>query len=142
MTIHRAIHEHWSGYRPLVALVPPERVFTGLPPIRDASQEPIAFPYVSLTSEGITETTRTSSGTLICVERIRITVFTQSYDEGRRIAAAIGDYFGGREFDWPRGRVLDIRRAGRNDSEDPNDGVWRIACDFLIRFTDTSGSRF
>ncbi len=142
MTIHRAIHEQWSGHRPLAVLVPPERVYTGLPPIRDASRQPIAVPYVSLTSEGVIEATRTSSGTAITVERIRFAVFTRSYDEGRQIAAAIGDYFNRREFDWPRGRVLDIRPAGRSESEDPSDGVWRIACEILIRFTDTSGSRF
>jgi hypothetical protein len=142
MTIHRAIHEHWSSYRPLAALVPPEQVYTGLPPIRDAARQPISFPYISLTSEGQSETTHTSSGTMISVEQIRFAVFTKSYDEGRRIAAAIDDYFNRREFNWPRGRVLDIRPAGRSESEDPSDGVWRIASDFLIRFTDTSGSRF
>ena len=33
MSAERAIHEHWSGYRPLVDLVPAERIYTGLPPI-------------------------------------------------------------------------------------------------------------
>ena len=71
MTIERAIHEQWAGNRPLSALVPPERLYTGLPPIRDAAQQPIGFPYVALAVEGESFVTRTSSGTLLTTERIR-----------------------------------------------------------------------
>ncbi|HKD36298.1 MAG TPA: DUF3168 domain-containing protein, partial [Pirellulales bacterium] len=127
MSIERAIHEHWASYGPLAALVPPDRVYTGLPPIRDASRDPIAPPYVTVTSEGETGHTRTSSGTAILITRIRFAAYSRSYEEASQIADAIGDYFAGREFAWSRGRVLDVRPAGRNESEDPSDGVWRIA---------------
>jgi hypothetical protein len=141
MSIERAIHEHWTSYGPLSALVPPDRVYTGLPPIRDENREPIPPPYVAITSEGETALTRTSSGTAIRVERIRFSIYSRSYDEARQIDATIGDYFAGREFAWLRGRVLDVRPAGRSESEDPSDGVWRVARDFLFRLTDTGGSK-
>ncbi len=134
-------HEQWAGNRPLAALVPPERLFTGLPPIRDAAQRPIGFPYVSLTAEGESFVTRTSSGMLLTIERIRFSIYTRDYDEGRQIAQAISDCFNRRDFAWSRGRVLDIRPGDRLETEDPEDGVWRIARDFQFRFSTISGSR-
>ncbi|HEV3417595.1 MAG TPA: hypothetical protein VG056_12300 [Pirellulales bacterium] len=141
MTAERAIHDCWSGYRPLSALVPPERVYTGLPPLRDAMQHPITFPYVSLSALADADLTRTSSGTMFTTERIRFSIYTRDYDEGRHIDQAICDCFNRREFLWSRGRVLDMKPGDRTESEDPEDGVWRIARDFQIRLTDTSGSK-
>ena len=121
--------------------MPPERLYTGLPPIRDAAQQPIGFPYVALTTEGETSISRTSSGTLLTTERIRFSIYTQDYDEGRQIAQAISDCFNRRDFAWSLGRVLDIRPGDRLENEDPEDGVWRIARDFHFRFSTISGSR-
>ncbi len=141
MTIERAIHEHWSGWRPLTALVPPERIYTGLPPICDAAGETLTFPYVSIAAEQQDRQTRTSSGTTLAVERIRFSIYGQSYDAARRIDRAICEYFDRRDFAWSEGRVLDMQPAGRTESESPDDGVWLVARDFLVRFSDTFGSQ-
>ena len=140
MTIELAIHEQWSGYRPLAALVPPERLYTGLPPIRDAAGKPVTFPYVSIAAEADAKPTRTSSGTLLSSERIRFSIHAKTYDEARRIDRTLCDYFNRRDFASPGGRVLDMKPAGRSDSEDATDGVWRIDRDFLIRHSETRGS--
>ncbi len=140
MTIERAIHEQWSGYRPLAALVPMERLYTGLPPIRDAAGKAVTFPYVAIAAHEVAKQTRTSSGTLLSIERIRFSIYSKNYDEARRIDRTLCDYFNRRDFAWPGGRVLDMKAAGRSESEDPTDGVWRIDRDFLIRHSDTRGS--
>ena len=84
MSAERAIHEHWSGYRPLVNLVPPQQIYTGLPPIRDAGESPLQFPYVSLTVQGESRIERSSSGTVYSTELVRFSVFSESYEEARR----------------------------------------------------------
>jgi hypothetical protein len=140
MTIERAIHDHWSDYRSLAALVPAERIYTGLPPIRDAAQQPVTFPYVSLSVQGNADATRTSSGTLLSTELVRFAIYTKDYDEGRQIDEAICDCFNRSDFAWSRGRVLDMKPGDRAETEDPSDGVWRIAREFHIRLSDTSGS--
>ncbi len=63
MTLLRAIHERLSGYRPLTDLAPPDRVYTGLPPLRDAAGRTIAMPYVSVSTQQTSLAARTSSGT-------------------------------------------------------------------------------
>ncbi len=141
MTIEKAIHDQWSMSRSLTALVPPERLYTGLPPIRDADGDAVTFPYVSLAVAGDAELTRTSSATTLSTERIRFSIYTTSYDEGREIDQTLCDAFNRRTFAWARGRVLDMRPGDRAESEDPQDGVWRITRDFDVRFSDTSGSR-
>jgi hypothetical protein len=138
MSAERAIHEHWSGYRPLANLVPPEQIYTGLPPIRDAAESPLVFPYVSLTVQGESQIERSSSGTLFSTELIRFSIFSASYEEARRIEAAICRYFNRRDFSWTGGRVLDMRPDNRVERENADDGVWMVARDFHVRITDTS----
>jgi hypothetical protein len=78
MTAERAIHEHWSLYRPLASLVPPDQIYTGLPPIRQADGSPLEFPYVSLTVRGESRIQRTTSGTVLSTQRLRFAVFSRS----------------------------------------------------------------
>ena len=137
MSAERAIHEHWSGYRPLVDLVPIEQIYTGLPPIRGADEAPLQFPYVSLAVEGESQIERSSSGTLFSTELVRFAVFSASYEEARRIERAICRYFNRRDFAWTGGRVLDMRPDSRIERESDDDGVWLVARDFHVRITDT-----
>jgi len=138
MSAERAIHEHWSSYRPLVDLVPPERIYTGLPPIRAADESPLQFPYVSLAVQGESQIERSSSGTLFSTETVRFSVFSASYEEARRIESTICRYFNRRDFSWTGGRVLDMRPDNRIERESEDDGVWMVARDFHVRITDTS----
>ncbi len=138
MSAERAIHEHWSGYRPLVNLVPPERTYTGLPPIRNAEQSPIQLPYVSLTVESESQIERSSSGTTFSSEQIRFSIFSASYEEARRIEAIVFRYFNRRGFSWSDGQVLDMRPGNRTERESEDDGVWMIARDFEVRLMQTS----
>jgi len=137
MSVAKVIHEYWSLHGQLAGLVPPERIYTGLPPIRGADGSPLAFPYVSLTFQEQTQIERTSSGATLSAERLRFAVYSRSYEVARRIAAAIAANFNRREFAWPGGRVLDMRPSGRTETEDAGDGVWLIAVDFQIRVAET-----
>ncbi len=137
MSVTQAIHEFWTLHGQLSALVPPERIYTGLPPIRQADGSPLVFPYVSLTCGKQTAIERTSSGTTLRSESVRFTVYSRSYDAAQRIARAITASFNRRALAWSGGRVLDMRPAGREESEDASDGVWRIAVDFLIRVAES-----
>jgi hypothetical protein len=140
MTLIQSIHEQWSGYRPLAALIPPQRLYTGLPPIRDANGQTIAPPYVSISLVGEAEQTRTSSGTTLRTERVRFSIYAKSYDEGRRIGQAICDFFNRRDFAFAGGQALDMRSADRTEEENADDGVWRITQDFTVLILDKRGS--
>ena len=142
MSAERAIHEHWSGYRPLVDLVPAVRIYTGLPPIRAADESPLQFPYVSLTLQSESEIQRSSSGTLFSTELVRFSVFSASYEEARRTESAICRYFNRRDFAWSDGRVLDMRPDNRLEKENEDDGVWVVARDFHVRITNISARSF
>ncbi len=138
MSAERAIHEHWSLYRPLASLVPPEQIYTGLPPIRRTDGSPLKFPYVSLTVRGESRVERTASGTVLSIQRLRFAVFSRSYELARMIDRRIAAYFNRRDFVWSGGSVLDMRPDDRSESEDANDGVWMVARDFQVRVADTS----
>jgi hypothetical protein len=141
MTAERALHEHWSSYRPLAEMVPANRVYTGLPPIRDDAEMPLTFPYVSLTVRGESVVERTSQGNIITAEMLRFSTFSRDYDEARKVAQAIGDYFNRKDFPWSRGRVLDIRPTNRLEEQDAEDGVWTVARDFIVQTVDTTGAK-
>lgn len=138
MSAERAIHEHWSGYRPLANLVPADRIYTGLPPIRDVDQSPVQLPYVSLTVESESQIERSSSGTMFSNEQIRFSVFSASYEQARQIEATLCRYFNRRDFAWSGGQVLDMRPGNRIERENEDDGVWMIARDFEVRMMHAS----
>ncbi|HEX4000643.1 MAG TPA: hypothetical protein VHX65_18995 [Pirellulales bacterium] len=133
MSAERAIHEHWSGYRPLLNLVPIEQLYTGLAPIRDAAELPVRFPYVCMSVQGESQLERSSSGTTCATEAVRFAVYSSSYEEARRIEAMIVRYFNRRDFLWTGGRVLDMRPANHIERENGDDGVWMVARDFDVR---------
>jgi hypothetical protein len=116
--------------------VPPERIYTGLPPIRQADGSPLVFPYISLTLQEQASLERTSSGTLLSSERVRFAVYSRSYDEARQIAATITASFNRRALTWSGGHVLDMRPAGRDEAEDASDCVWRITVDFQVQVAE------
>jgi hypothetical protein len=136
MSAERAIHEHWSGYRPLLNLVPAERIYTGLPPIRAADGSTVLLPYVSLTVQGESQIERSSSGTTYSLEQVRFAVYSANYDEARRLEAAIVNHFNRRDFDWADGRVLDMQPGDRIERENAEDGVWMAARDFNVRIVN------
>lgn len=137
MSAERAIHEHWSGYRPLVDLVPSDRIYTGLAPIRTADESPMQFPYVGVAVQSESQVERSSSGTLFSTELVRFSVYSASYEEARRIEHLICRHFNRRDFVWTGGRVLDMRPDNRIEREDDDDGVWMVARDFHVRITHT-----
>lgn len=138
MTAERAIHEQWALYRPLVSLVPLNRVYTGKPPIRDDAEQTVGYPFVSLVVEGEAAVVRTTDN-LLTTESLRLTVFTPDYDAARKISETIRDYFNRRDFSFSGGRVLDMKPINRIEDQDPDDGVWMVARDFQVQVAEPLG---
>lgn len=136
MSVQQAIHEHWSAYRPLDDLVPANRVYTGLVPPVDAAGGAVTLPYVSLTTQGDRGAQRTSSGTVLTSVQLRFSVFGGKYSETKEVAAAILAHFNRAEFNWSRGKVLDMKQIHQAETE-ADDGTWQIALDYLARVLQT-----
>ena len=73
---------------------------------------------------------------MLSSERVRFAVYSRSYDEARQIAAAITTSFNRRALAWSGGRVLDMRPAGRDETEDASDGVWRNTVNFQVQVAE------
>ncbi len=104
-TLAQAIHARWSANSPLCALVPAERFCTGRVP---ASEE---MPYVRLEITGGGELLR-SRETLYEKRPIVFHVWTDTFDDGDAVAAAVRAAFAHAAFDWGTGGVLDCRPRG------------------------------
>jgi hypothetical protein len=104
-TLSQSIHARWSASTALCALVPSARFCTGRVP---ASEE---MPYVRLELQGGTEMLR-SHETLYEKRPIVFHVWTDTFDSGDAVAAAIRAAFAHAAFDWGTGGVLDCRPLG------------------------------
>jgi hypothetical protein len=104
-TLAQAVHARWSANPALCALVPPERFCTGRVP---ASEE---MPYVRLELPGGGELLR-SRETVYEKRPIVFHVWTDTFDAGDAVAAAIRAAFAHAAFDWGTGGALDCRPHG------------------------------
>jgi hypothetical protein len=104
-TLAQSIHARWSTSAALGALVPPGRFCTGRVP---ASEE---MPYVRLELPGGEELLRTRE-TLYERRPIVFHVWSDTFDSGDAVAAAIRTAFAHAAFDWGTGGVLDCRPLG------------------------------
>ena len=104
-TLAQAIHTRWSANSALCALAPPERFCTGRVL---ASEE---MPYVRLELLGGGELLR-SRETLYEKRQIVFHVWTDAFDDGDAVAAAVRAAFAHAAFDWGTGGVLDCRPRG------------------------------
>lgn len=139
MSVEQAIHENWSLYRPLTTLVPITHVYTGTVPRADADGETLSLPWVSLETVGDSQTVRTNSGTTITAAQLRFHVFADTLAAAKEIVEVIMDHFDRAEFNWSRGRVLDMKHENRDDAEE-EDGTWHSIVDYTARVTREAGA--
>jgi len=125
MNVEQAIHERWCGWRPLVDLVPAERLYSG-------AAQGAGWPYVTLHRLDGAQIARTSSGTLVARVPLEFRVWDQQLARAQAVAAAIVARFNRAEFAYAAGRVLDCLPTGQSQSQ-AGDGTWRVGVGFIVR---------
>ncbi len=101
-TLAEAIHARWAANTALCTLVPADRFCTGRVP---ASEE---MPYVRLEILGGGELLR-SRETVYEKRPIVFHIWTDTFDAGDAVAAAIRTAFAHAAFDWGLGGAMDFR---------------------------------
>lgn len=125
MSVENAIHQRWTADAALVALVPAERLFTGL-----ALGSP-ALPYVVLERRSDTAATHTSSGASIARGVARFNIYSARRAEANQIASAIRARFHRSDFVVDGVRVLNMQHAAREE-ERIADGACRVSIDYSL----------
>ncbi len=125
MNLEQAIHQRWVCDFALCAALPAARLFTGQAPGTTAA------PYAVLTGRGRQSLARTSSGTILERELVRLTSWTATLAAGRRIGQAIAARFDRSDFDLDDGRVLNMERTNEA-AQQQEDGAWRIDFDYAV----------
>ena len=123
MSIEQAVHERWQSYRPLVDLVPVDRVLTGWVPPLDSSDDSMALPYVSMPREGETEVLPPSGGVPLTPVSLRIDIWGATLTAVKNIAKRIQTRYGGSDYTYSEGSVLLMREVGLAESR-TEDGTW------------------
>lgn len=139
MSIQQAVHEHWGKYKPLTDLVPTASVYTGNVPRQDADGVLLSLPWVNLETQGDSETVRTSEGTQITTAQLEVNIFAEKYQDAKDISEVLLDHFDRAEFNWSRGRVLDMKQVGGLEVEEP-DGTWHLLLQYQTRVTREAGA--
>ena len=109
MSAERAIHERLSSYRPILDLVPIDRILTGWLPTEDTTTLPVDLPFISLTRDGVSQVERTNGNLTIETFIMRMDIYAETLTTGKPIAQRMYDYFNRADFPWSRGRVLDCK---------------------------------
>ncbi len=130
MSLERAIHRHWTAWRPLTSLVPADRVRTGWILATESGEAP--FPYVTIERAGRLQTQYLAEGVQLQTITIRFNLWTRELVEGKRIAAEIECRFGRQEFSDGCVRVLDMQLSGHNETFQ-EDGIWHLELEYLTR---------
>jgi hypothetical protein len=123
MNLAKYLHERWAAATELIAVLPAEKVFTGL------SGDP-AQPYAVLSKQSAKPFTRHNDGSGIDKVAMRIQVFHAEYDAGLAVSHEIKSAFERAAFDLDDGcKVLDMARI--NESETQLDAeAWQFTLDF------------
>jgi hypothetical protein len=124
MSVEKAIYERWTGFMPLLSLVPADRLYTGKVPDRDPNDEEVVLPYVGVLAMPKQSTQRTSSGNIITNGVVKFAVFAETLGDWKRIVRAIVSCFNRADFDWSQGKMLDMKPGTEDYDEDADDGVW------------------
>jgi len=125
MNIERAIQDRWQARGPLRALLPVERLFTGLVP-----DDPPP-PYAVLTRLDTVPVLRTSSGTALCDARIELSIWAGRLELLQQIVAEAERCFERAGFALADGLVLLMRRVGLSQRQEES-GLWRATLAWLV----------
>jgi hypothetical protein len=123
MNLGQTIHQRWAASATLDALLPADRVYTGL------SVDP-AMPYAVISKQSDRPLSRHNDRSGVDTVVVRMQVFHEDYDAAAAIIAQIKSVFDRSRFALSGSdQVLNMQRT--NDSEAQQaDGVWQMIIDF------------
>jgi len=130
MSIEAALHQRWTGYKPLVDLVPSLRIGTGDLPVQYEGEDELVLPYVTMERTGEADVLTPSGGITLETLTITVAVYATSLDGAKEVARLVETKSKGK-FDYEEGRVLDMRKTGGSESEQ-DDGSWKIETDYQV----------
>ena len=133
MSIEAAIHERWRICRQLIDLIPDAKLWTGEVPFEDAAGQKILAPYASIVVAPDMTTTRTSSRNRIAQGTLTLKVWAGTLAAAQNIVDKARDWFNRADFDYSRGRVLDMRSGERTSAEEADNDdspIWSVAITF------------
>ena len=132
MNLEQAIHERWAASAALVALLPADRLKTGL-------ARGTGIPYATLARKPGRTVFRTNAGDALDQVPLMIRVWHDRFDAGQAIAQEVKAVFDRAEFALAGGdRVLDIVRGGESVVQH-EDGIWEWAIEFSVHVHLISG---
>lgn len=132
MKLEQAIHERWAATGALSALLPADRLKTGL--ARGA-----AVPYATLVRTAGRTLCRTNAGDALDEVTLTIHVWHDAFDAAAAIAHQVKAAFDRSAFDAGGGdRVVQMRRAGESVAQH-GDGVWQWTIEFSVQVYLASG---
>ena len=123
MNLAQVLHQRWAAAAPLCALLPAQRVCTGMSP------DP-ARPFAVISKVSSRPLESYNDGSAVDVIGVRFQVFCDGYDAAAAIVEQIKAAFDRSCFPLAGSdKVLLMRRT--NDSEQQqDDGVWQMTVDF------------
>jgi hypothetical protein len=123
MNLAQVLHQRWAAAAPLCALLPTQRVFTGMSP--DPTR-----PLATIAKLGSRPLEAFNDGSAVDAISVRFQVFCDGYDAAAAIVEQINVTFDRSRFPLAGSdRVLLMRRT--NDAEQQqDDGVWQMTVDF------------
>jgi hypothetical protein len=126
MKLEKAIHQRWADDATLNALLPAERVTTGL---SCRGQRP----YATLSREAPARAVmHANSGEIVDEVALRIDIWSDEFSQGRAIAEQVRSAFDRAAFDLDGGdRVVQMRRDGESSSQD-DDAAWKFSLTFTV----------
>jgi hypothetical protein len=126
MSLEQAVHQRWAATGGLAALLPVEKVTTGL--ARGGSP-----PYATLVRKRGRAALRSNAGATLEEVSLRINVWHDDHDAGREIAEEVKAAFDGADLALSSpARAVHIRGTDERDSQ-RDDGIWRFTLDFLVQ---------
>lgn len=132
MSLEQTLHSDWASNAALNALVSAERLFTGV------SIGELRLPYVVLRRAGSQIVNRTADGRAIQRVRLDFHVWTATLENGREIAAAIGQRFDRRDFVLDDGAVRNMHPVGVQENA-LADGRWQSVLQYVVLIETLSG---
>jgi len=133
MNLEQAIHQRWAAAGTLSALLPAEKLRTGL-------ARGLGLPYAVLTRKAGRNVFRSSGGQALDEVILAVHVWHEEYDAGRAIVREIKAAFDNGDFSLPDGpRAVAMRWTG--EAAPHYDGkAWRFELEFLVQVDLPSGA--
>ncbi|MGQ9576488.1 MAG: DUF3168 domain-containing protein [Thermoguttaceae bacterium] len=133
VNLEAAVHARWAATPPLSALLPAERLRTGV-------FHGQGRPYATLQRRGGRTLLRTNAGDALDEVRLAVHIWHDSYDAAWAIAQQVKAAFDRTAFDLPGGgRAIQVRRTGEWAVQRETN-IWHLTVEFSVSiYLESSG---